>query len=359
MNLLPGLVNPWPKVARAENGEIQRVYSTAEKVDSIEAAIDQIYDHESWRIKAGEAVSREFALCAEPCFGTLEDSGGQYCSTVYTCCEAEDLTVDDLKKIVHPLNWNVCCPSFFQAMAAKPPPKYTRDGWSRIVEVISPEPAKYSLATALIFWMQELDDGSIIINYDLDPNRGEVDSGYVEIDNGYIRVTPTPNPLDGKGVRIETSKQERVGGLSPTATAALACLLGWGDNGKEMLAGTARKLINGELPPGTTLTDWGVSTRPLAAGVQFDTSPPSPPPKIPPKLPPNFPDTVDDSRKLLNSLINRTTKNLGEAGHRWMDGVIRRDVEDVTTQMGTDLKEWSLEVYDTAQDNVKPPKGAN
>ena len=41
-----------------------------------------------------------------------------------------------------------------------------------------------------------------------------------------------------------------------------------------------------------------------------------------------------------------------------MDGVIKRDVEDVTTQMGTDLKEWSLKVYDTAQDNVKPPKGA-
>ena len=63
----------------------------------------------------------------------------------------------------------------------------------------------------------------------------------VEVDNGYIWVTPL-NGTDPsqKGVRIRTSKQERVQGLSPTATAALGCLLGWGTAANDLLSGTAK-----------------------------------------------------------------------------------------------------------------------
>lgn len=356
MSLLPGLVNPWLKGGKQIVGQAEPGFFTAqEKADALAAVIDEINDQETWLVKAGEAVDPQFAQCAKPCFGTLEDSGGEYCSTLYTRCEDDELTVDDIKKIVHPLNWHICCPSFFQAMTAQLPGKYTQEGWSRIVEEISAEPDEYCLNTALIFWMQDR-DGGIVINYDLDPDR-QHDSGYVEIDNGYIWVTPTSTVPGSKGVRIETSKQERVNGLSPTATAALGCLLGWSDNGKEMLAGTARKLMKGELPAGTVLTPWKTSVDPPAAGEPIDTGKPTSIPTLQSKLPLNFGDTVDDSRKLLNSLIRRVTRDLGEAGQRWMDGVVRSDVEAVTAQMGTDLKEWSLEVYDTAERNVKPPKG--
>ena len=65
---------------------------------------------------------------------------------------------------------------------------------------------------------------------------------------------------------------------------------------------------------------------------------------------------MDDAGTLAKSLIDKVTSNLGDAASRWMDGLIRDDVADITTQVGKDLNEWSLEVYDTAERNVKPPK---
>ena len=213
------------------------------------------------------------------------------------------------------------------------------------------------LNTALIFSLEERDDG-LIINYRLDPNRqGEGPSeGIVEIDNGYIWVTPTGKGPDGKGVRIRTSKEERVNGLSPTATAALGCLLGWSDAGKEMLAGTARRAmkIPPEIPADSTLTPWPSTTD---FQEQFvDRDPPKNPRDIPSTLPINFPNSVDDAGTLAKGLIDKVTSNLGDAASRWMDGLIRDDVADITTRVGKDLNEWSLAVYDTAERNVKPPK---
>ncbi|MCW2690426.1 MAG: hypothetical protein JWR37_5316, partial [Mycobacterium sp.] len=81
MSLLPGVVNPWPKVGKPIAGQAEPGFYTAqEKAAALEAVIDEIVDQETWLLKSGEAVGRQFALCAKPCFGTLEDSGGQYCS---------------------------------------------------------------------------------------------------------------------------------------------------------------------------------------------------------------------------------------------------------------------------------------
>ncbi len=351
LGILPGVLDAWPTV---RNGEL---VPGDDKAVALEGRISEIVDQESFLRVAGEEVSPHFAERAKPCFGTLEDSGGQYCSTLYTDSEDDELTVEDLKKILHPLNWDICCPTFFHKMAEQLPDRFTADKWYRIVESISAEPDEYVLNTALIFSLDTRGDG-VIINYRLDPNRQNegLSAGIVEIDNGYIWVTPTRKGQGGTGVRIRTSKEERVNGLSPTATAALGCLLGWSDAGKEMLAGTARKAMNDdlELPKGRTLKPW-----PSTAAFQqqfVDKGPPTTPPDVPSTLPINFPDTVDDAGKLAKSLVNRVTGNLGDAASRWLDGLIKDDVEVVTKQVGKDLKEWSVEVYETAERNVKPPK---
>jgi len=97
---------------------------------------------------------------------------------------------------------------------------------------------------------------------------------------------------------------------------------GWSDAGKEMLAGAARKLMDGKLkiPTGKDLTGWTVSKKPNAGALpSVDMSPATTPSAIQPTLPPNFADTVDDGRKLIDSLIVKVTNNIGEAGRRWMD----------------------------------------
>lgn len=355
MQILPGILDPWP--VEKEKG----ILTPDDKVDAFAMRFDEMVDRDSFMRVTGEQISPEFAERSKPCFGTLEDSGGQYCSTLYTDSEDLNLTVDDIKKIIHPLNWDLCCPTFFHKMTEQQQP-LTADGWFRIVESISAEPDEYLLQTALCFSFDEREDDEgngkgIIINYKLDTNRTGEDrsAGIVEIDNGYLWVTPTRKGPDGKGVRIRTSKEERVNGLSPTATAALGCLLGWSDNGKEMLAGAAHKAIDGTLPmpAGRTLKGW--PNKAAMAGA-VDQGPPTVPPDVPPTLPINFPDTVDDTRDLAKSLVEKVTSNIGGAVSRWMDGLVRHDVEIITHQIGADLATWALDVYDTAERNVKPPK---
>lgn len=73
------------------------------------------------------------------------------------------------------------------------------------------------------------------------------------------------------------------------------------------------------------------------------------------KLPPNFQDTVEDTAMLTNDLINRTASTLSDMAKRWMDGMSRTDVDDITKKTGTNVNEFWLKVYDTAEENVTPP----
>jgi hypothetical protein len=312
---------------------------------------DSVHSRQQWHSLAAEEVDPKFADQSLPCFGTLEDLHGQYCSTLYTNTTDGKLTVNDIERIVDPRNWSLCC-KFFCEVAAQQPP-YAKHGWSRILERIGPECDEWCLKTALLFYYGRDDNGGIFVNYDLDPNRQD-DSGLVEVDNGYIWITP----LEGtdpsqEGVRIRTSKQERVQGLSPTATSALGCLLGWGDAANELLAGTARMVLDGKIPNAKlkkfqttppkayeSKMDSGVA-RPAGAGARA-------------ALPPNFGDTVDDVRKLLNGLIDRTRDVAADAAKRWIDGMTREDVKEITGGIGTHLREFALEVYQTAENNVKP-----
>ena len=310
-----------------------------------------VHSRDDWHSLAAKEVSKKFADQSLPCFGTLVDVNGQYCSTIYTDATDDTLSVDDIEKIIDPTNWSLCC-KFFCNVAAQAPP-YTPRGWSRILETIGPDCSEWCLKTALVFYYgSDSNNGSIFVNYDLDPNRQD-DSGIVEVDNGYIWITPKDGTDPSQsGVQIRTSKQERVQGLSPTATSALGCLLGWGDAAYELLGGTAKKILDGtisanlqpflETPPAgyESQTDSG-GAQPPGAGAR-------------PTLPPNFVDAVKDARDLLNNLINRTRDVTGDAANRWMDGMTREDVKEITEGIGTNLEEFALDVYQTAENDVKP-----
>ncbi len=206
--------------------------------------LDNVNTREEWTRLTREQVSAAFAANSSPCFGTLQQINGQYCSTVVTNSTAEDLSVTQIERVVEPMNWDKCS-KFFCRMIQNTPNR-NPDKWSRVREEVGAECDEYRLITDLIFYKVRQSDGSIFLNYDIDPDRS--DPGYVEVDNGYLWITPENDTRDPSkmGVRIRTSKQEHVNGLSPCATAALACLMGWADAGKEMLAGTARKLIEFE-----------------------------------------------------------------------------------------------------------------
>lgn len=213
---------------------------------ALEEAIPDINTRQTWLVYAAKTVGKQFAERAMSCFGTLKKVDGQYCAFITTDTTDDELTVADIAKIVEPINWHECCTFFCHMTAQKGP--HDKNGATRVSERISAECKEYFLDTALVFWKAKQPDGSIYINYDIDSERDN-DTGLVEVDSGYIWITPIPD--QPTGIRIRTSKLERVSGLSPTATAALACLLGWGSQAHEMLAGTAKAYMMNPVPPPT------------------------------------------------------------------------------------------------------------
>ncbi|MBI3213960.1 MAG: hypothetical protein HYZ38_09085 [Mycobacterium sp.] len=193
--------------------------------------------------EASATRSFEFAQSAEVCYGRVVKSKGKYCSIVTSEYVAPDVSVAAIENILDPINWKECS-KFFSSMTMNQPAR-TKLSWSRVNEQVSAEPAKYHLEVDLLFWKakhQSL-DGSLLVNYDMDPQQKP--SCLVEVDNGYILVTPENDDGNGQkpGVRIRSTKCERIQGVSTSAMAALACVMGWNDAGREMLAGTARKVI--------------------------------------------------------------------------------------------------------------------
>jgi hypothetical protein len=305
----------------------------------------RVESRQQWLSFAATTVNQQFADQSLPCFGTLELFGDQYCSTLYTDTTDADLSVDDIQKILDPRNWKLFA-KFFCDVTAQQPKPYTACGWARILETIGPECAEWSMQTALLFFYGKDSNGGIFLNYDLDPDRQD-DSGMVEVDNGYIWIKPK-NGTDPsqKGVQIHTSKQERVQGLSPTATAALGCLLGWGTYANDLLSGTASKVITNGIAT--------VQFVPTVLTGEEKLSDVGQPVGGPAKLPPDFGHAMGDVRTLLTHHIDRSQKLAAKAGERWLDGMTRDDVKEITKEFGKHLEKFAVEAYKTAESNVKP-----
>jgi hypothetical protein len=316
------------------NLTVQKLLNEAKRVKS----------RKQWHSFAAKKVNQQFADQSLPCFGTLEDFGGQYCSTLYTNTTDDVLTVNNIEQILDPRNWSLYA-KFFCAVTAQTPDK-TTCGWARILETIGPECAEWRMKTALVFFYGSDGNGGIFLNYDLDPERQD-DSGMVEVDNGYIWVTPlNGSDPSQSGVRIRTSKQERVQGLSPTATAALGCLLGWGTAANDLLSGTASEVLQNHSATEQFVLTTLNGTQKLSGVGQ--------PVGGPPQLPPDFGHAMGDVRNLLNHHIDRSRNLAAKAGERWLAGMTRDDVREITKEFGKHLEKFAVEAYKTAESNVKP-----
>jgi hypothetical protein len=334
-NLWAGTPDQFDRNDPTSNPIVRQLLNFAKRVKS----------RKQWHSFTAKLVNQKFADQSLPCFGTLELFGDQYCSTLYTNTTDDTLSVNDIKKILDPRNWKLYAKFFCNVQAQTPAD--TVHGWARILETIGPECAEWHMKTALVFYYGSDGNGGLFLNYDLDPDR-QNDSGMVEVDNGYIWITPLngTNPSQ-KGVRIRTSKQERVQGLSPTATAALGCLLGWGTYANDLLSGTATEVLKNAAIVTEPFVLTVLSGNEKLAGV-------GQPVAGPPQLPPDFGHAMGDVRNLLDHQIKRSQKLAANAGDRWLDGMTLDDVKEITKEFGKVLEKFAVEAYKTAESNVKP-----
>jgi hypothetical protein len=293
------------------------------------------------------SINPRVASYPPPCVGKLRDIDGQCCAVVTTEIFADNVALDALEAIVDPRNWHQDLPSFFCAM--EPWPDNT-GGWNQVLECVSTECAEYKLKTALKYWNAERGDYGIYINYDLADDR-HGDTGLVEVDSGYIWITAAGE----HGVRIKTSKALKICGMSPTATAALACFSGWAQVGIDML-------VNAALNPHQGAINFDPSTLPEAGAAVLQAHPAATTPSQPapaearlPDLPPGFrQDLIDDTAKQLNVYIDATSRLTKNFFRRWQNGLSRTDMQRFGELFGKEMTGLALGSFDSVLGNFRP-----
>ncbi len=266
----------------------------------------------------------------EPCKGVLRKVNGQYCTVITTEYKDMDVTVDEMKRVIDPQNWPSYC-SFFQKMKSL---GIDDNRWTRILEEVGTD---FRLRTMLKFWMGESPDGGIFVNYDLDDHRSTADGddGLVLIDNGYIAILPA-----GKDrVDIFTSKELLIPGLSPTATAVLACQLGWAEVGEQMFD-AAKKFAEDK----TTIKikrGWKPSAK----------EKPGPPGTKKVDLESRMPkglrgEMIEAATEQVDEFLARASVVGQDYAEAWQTGLDRQKVMNIAETFSRQVADYSLQLFD-------------
>ena len=223
---------------------------------------------------AGLTTSYETATTGSKATSAVTEIDDVYCAVMTTDSwrKGSSLTVNKVKNIADPRNWDKLLNSFFCAMEPDQP---DFRGVSRILEHVSLDKDVFRMKTALKYWKEDFGvaDGQGvrggIINYELADasDRARLgDSGLVLVDSGYIHIShQLPDGSDG--VRVRTSKMVAVQGGSVTATSMFILFMGWGPVGDSMFFRDVAG--QGALPP--QLKTW--STNPERRADEFGPAP--------------------------------------------------------------------------------------
>jgi hypothetical protein len=275
-----------------------------------------------------------------------------YCAVLTTDSwrNTPGLTVDKVKRIVDPRNWDKLC-AFFCQMDPLPPDS---DGASQVLEHVSTNKDVYRMKTALKNWRRDYEGGGIV-NYELADNReGTGDSQLVLVDSGFIHISKNVKD-DGteNGVRIKTSKMVAIQGASVTATAIFVPLMGWAAIGDSMLFDNATR-PEGELG---TLETWTTSPEAPAGGPAGAI----PADELPPELPPDSRGLlVAEAIRMLAKSIDQTSTTTAALVDKWYSGNLTLpDIVRHSTELGGRLasEPWRFLAELSNQIGTAPPQG--
>jgi hypothetical protein len=266
-------------------------------------------------------ISRDVAL-VPLCQPKLMTMRGFVCLVITTEFERDDISLNDLKNVIDPRNWDKCLSTFFCEME----PKDARDdGWSRVLEHVSTTcwiPQTH-MKTPLKYWKSDDQDAqqppTACVDYALDdkPLSDAKGDELIVVDEGFIRMTSTVNDATKGGVQVRTKKVVGFRNSALTPWGVLACSMGYGDQGIDMLIGGVEQYNK---DGGQGWTSWLKSTAP--------TVPPAPDPKDAPAQPVPPIDT-DPSRRavelaveMVNECIDDMSEKSAAIAAKWASGVL-------------------------------------
>lgn len=321
----------------------------------LRAANDPVtYASEVGRLVDDGMISKAVAVQPGTCNGRLRNVGGRFCSVVTTDWPRPDITLDEMSATIEPFNWPLLYDFFVDML--KPRPR-TTNGWTRVLEVVSPDRTKWQLRTTLKYWKATTTDTGICINYDLDEVRDPRDSHLVEVDSGYIWIT-----REGDGVRIRTSKALRIRGLSPSATAALACHSGWSDAGAQLLTEDAKNPPQGCIAfdpysPITEPDDDGGDDHDGHAGAEPTGAAESAAENL--DLPTGWREELIGTMSTQVSAYVDTLSGLAaESADKWGDGIDVDDVKSLGGRWSEQITAYAVNAFEAAMDTMRPASTA-
>ena len=151
---------------------------------------------------------------------------------------SDEVTLNNLKKVVDPRNWHYDYPDFFCSMEYRGP---RTDGWRKVLERVGI--CNFSpliLRTMLKFYKSTVngpDRYEARLDYDLnDPVPDPAGDGQITVDRGFINMwTPPGKGPNDYGVVVRIRKVAHINGLSPYAMKKFVCIMGYAYVAMEML----------------------------------------------------------------------------------------------------------------------------
>jgi hypothetical protein len=273
------------------------------------------------------------------CTGEVTEYKGVLSALLTTEFARSTIGIDKVKAIVDPLNWDNCNKFFVDMQRLKP-----AGGRSQVLEFVSTNKDLYIIKTALKYWKREQGD-SAVINYDLADNReGTGDTGQVRVDSGYIVLNPINN---GQGTQVLTSKMVAIDGLSPTAVAIYASVLGWVAIGEMMmfdcaLRGSDSKDATNRLVPWQSSPEadtGGEASKSSSATTGSGGGGPG--------VPPVAGILMAEASSRMADCIESATKDAAIIADKWIKGDLSvKEVVDYTGKVGAQLASEPWRVLD-------------
>jgi len=145
------------------------------------------------------------------------------CVLIDTEFTSDDVSLEDLKSIVNPFNWDEDYSEFFEDMQEQTP-RILPDGWRRVLEKVRLVEG-FDLTTPLKFfpYQDKARPFEASLEYDLDKPALATGDGRVLVDRGYIRMT-AQNRHDPHSTGVSIDQAFRSCHVERTANAAILLL---------------------------------------------------------------------------------------------------------------------------------------